>query len=266
MEEKASILIVDDNISLCRSLSLILGRKGYAVVTAKDGPEALTMVEEKPFDMIFMDIKMPIMNGVETYKRLRKIRPEAVVMMMTAYAVEALVQEALQEGAYGIIYKPLDIEKVVALIERARGTKQGALVLVVDDNQGTSSTLNNILARKGYKVRTARAGEEAIAMAQKRNYEIIFIGMKLPTINGLETYLAIKKVNPEAVAVMTTAHRHEMADLVEGALNNNAYTCLYKPFDVETVVRLVDDIWEKKQKAGQLDEEKAGREKEHPDC
>jgi len=250
MEEKASILIVDDNISLCRSLSLILRRKGYAVVTAKDGPEALTMVEEKPFDIIFMDIKMPLMNGVETYKRLKKIKPEAVVMMMTAYAVEDLVQEALQEGAYGIIYKPLDIEKIVTLIERTRGDKQGALVLVVDDDQGICSTLNNILTRKGYKVRTTHTGEEAIAMVQERDYDVIFIDMKLPTMNGLETYLAIKKVNPEAVAIMTTAYRHEMDDLVEGALNNNAYTCLYKPFDMETVVRLVDDIWERNQKAG----------------
>jgi len=121
--EKANILIVDDDDGLLKTLSFILKRKGYTVTTAKDGPEAIARVEEKPFDMIFMDIKMPLMDGVETYKRLKKIRPEAMVMMMTAYAVENLVQEALQEGAYGIIYKPLDIEKVIALIERARETK-----------------------------------------------------------------------------------------------------------------------------------------------
>ncbi len=55
------------------------------------------------------------LNGVETYKRINTIRPDAVVIMMMTYAVEDLVQEALQEGAYGMIYKPLDIEKVVTL-------------------------------------------------------------------------------------------------------------------------------------------------------
>jgi DNA-binding NtrC family response regulator len=120
MEKKASILIVDDDISLCKTMTLILGRKGYVVTTAQDGLEAIERVKERPFDMTFVDIKMPLMNGVETYRRIKKIRPEAVVMMMTAYAVEDLVQKALQEGAYGITYKPLDIERVVTLIERVR--------------------------------------------------------------------------------------------------------------------------------------------------
>jgi two-component system response regulator HydG len=123
MKERANILIVDDDIGLCKTMTLILGRKGYAVTTAQDGMEAIERVQERPFDITFMDIKMPLMSGVETYRRIKKIRPEAVVMMMTAYAVETLVQEALQEGAYGITYKPLDIERVIAIIEEARADK-----------------------------------------------------------------------------------------------------------------------------------------------
>ena len=248
--EKASILIVDDNISLCKTMSFALEHKGYAVTTAKDGPEAIARVEESPFDIIFMDIKMPLMDGVETYKRLKKVRPEAVVMMMTAYAVENLIQEALQEGAYGVIYKPLDIEKVIVLIERAREAKQGALILVVDDDPGICITLKNILSNQSYKVCTANTGEEAIARARKKDYDVIFIDMKLPTINGLETYLAIKETNPEAVAIMMTGYRQEVADLVEEALDNHAYACLYKPLDMEELLSLVDDIRERKQKAG----------------
>jgi len=248
--EKTGILIVDDDVSFSKSLSLVLGRKGYIVTTAKDGAEAIAKVQEKSFDVVFMDIKMPLMDGVETYKKLKKVRPEAMVVMMTAYAVEDLVQEALQEGAYGIIYKPLDIEKVIALIERAKEDKQGALILVVDDDPGTCTTLKNIFRHRGYGVCTVYTGEEAVAEARKKDYDIIFIDVKLPTINGLETYLAIKEVNPEAVAIMMTGYRQEVADLVEEALNNNAYTCLYKPFDMEELLRLVEEIEEKKQKTG----------------
>lgn len=248
MKEKASILIVDDNISLCKTMSFILGRKGYRVATAKDGPEAIAIAEERPFDMIFMDIKMPVMDGVETYKRIKKIRPGAVVIMMTAYAVENLVQEALEEGAYGIIYKPLDIEKVVAVIERATEAKKGALILVVDDDPATCITLRNVLTRRSYRVGVAATGEAAIAMAREKAYDIIFIDMRLPSINGLETYLAIKQINPEAVAVMMTAYRQEMTELVEEALKNDAYTCLYKPLDMESLLRLVDEICARKRK------------------
>ena len=125
-ECNANILIVDDNVSQCKTMSLILRRKGSAVATANDGWEAIETVQERPFDMIFMDIKMPLMNGVEAYRRIKEIRPGAVVMMMTAYAVEDLVQQALDEGAYGIVYKPLDIEEMLRLVEEIRGRKRKA--------------------------------------------------------------------------------------------------------------------------------------------
>ncbi len=249
MVDKPRILIVDDNISLCKTMSFILGRKGYAVTAARDGPEAVARIKESPFDMIFMDIKMLPMDGVETYKSIKKIRPEAVVMMMTAYALEGLVQEALQEGAYGIIYKPLDIEKVIAIIEKVREAKEGALILVVDDDPGTCITFRNILVRNGYQVSIAYTGEEAIALVQEDTYAIIFVDVRLPTINGLETYLAIKEVSPGAVVIMMTAYRQEATDLVEEALTNSAYTCLYKPLEMEGVLRLIEGIWERKLRA-----------------
>lgn len=250
MEEKGSILIVDNNVSLCKTMAMVLMRKGYTVVTARDGSEAIEKVDESSFDMIFMDIKMPLMDGVESLKRIKKTRPEAMVVMMTAYSVEELVQEALQEGAYGILYKPLDIEQVIALIESARHTEKGALVMVVDDDPGTRVTLKNILIRRGYEVGIACTGEEAIAKAQERVHDIIFIDVKLPTINGLETYLAIREVNPEAVAVMITGYCQEVADLVEEALQNNAYACIHKPLDMEDVLKLVDEVCERKRKGG----------------
>jgi DNA-binding NtrC family response regulator len=250
MKNKAesNILIVDDNIGQCKTMAFILERNGCAVTTADNGPGAISIVEKSPFDIVFMDIKMPIMNGVETYKEIKKIRPGTKVIMMTAYAVEDLVQEALQEGAYAIIYKPLDIEKMLELVKKANEAKQGGLILVVDDDPGTCTTLKNILVKKGYNVGIAYTGEEAITMVQKKTFDILFIDMKLPTLNGLETYLAIKKICPETVAVFMTAYRREVADLVEEAINNNAYTCLYKPLDMSEVLGLTSEILKKKQK------------------
>ncbi len=114
--DKKSVLVVDDNHNQTRTMTYILRRNGYDVTTAKDGVEAIEIIKEKSFNLIFMDIKMPQLNGVETFKRLKKIRHEAAVIMMTAYSVDDLVEEALQEGARGIMYKPLDMEKVGAII------------------------------------------------------------------------------------------------------------------------------------------------------
>jgi DNA-binding NtrC family response regulator len=246
VKRKPSILIVDDNISQTRTMNFILRRTGYDVDTAVNGPEAIEMVKDKPFEMIFMDIKMPLMNGVETYKKVKKIRPNAIVVMMTAYAVEDLVQEALEEGAAGIIYKPMDIDKVIDLIKESREIKKGAFILVVDDDPGTCVSLKNILTKKSFTVGIAHSGEEAINIVREKVYDVIFIDMKLPVMNGLETYLAIKEINPEAVAIMITAYHQEMEDLVETAINNDAYTCLYKPLDMAEVLKLIEGILERK--------------------
>lgn len=248
MTVKANILIVDDSVSLAKTMSFVLKHEGYAVATVKDGKEAIDRIRESAFDIVFMDIKMPVMSGVETYKEIKKIRPEAVVMMMTAYAVEDLVAEALEEGAYGIIYKPLGLEKVVAIIEEATQVKKSALILVVDDDSSTGATLRSILTKKGHTVCVVHSGEEAIAVAKRQAQDILFVDVKLPTINGLETYLAIKEVNPEAVAIMITGYRQEMADLVRQALANNAYTCLYKPLDMEELLGVVEKVLKRKQR------------------
>ena len=247
MGASGSIMIVDDNVNLCRTMSYILQRKGYDVTTASDGSEAIERAgEKKHFDMVFMDIKMPLMDGVETYKQIKKIIPGVTVVMMTAYAVEDMIQEALEEGAHGVIYKPVDIDKAIALIEGAKEQRMGALILVVDDDPATCTTFKNILQKRGYRVGTAQTGEEAIAMAQEDSYDVYFIDMKLPTINGLETHLAIRRIRPEAITIVITAYGQEMGERVNAVLQDSAYSCLYKPLDMPSVLELIEEVLERK--------------------
>jgi len=117
---KANILIVDDDAGLCKTTSFILQREGYAVTTAENGEEAIEKVQEEKFDMVLMDIKMPIMDGVEAYKRIKQIRPETKTIMMTGYAVDDLIQDALEEGAHSAIHKPLDMDQILNLLEKIR--------------------------------------------------------------------------------------------------------------------------------------------------
>ena len=127
MAERAHILVVDDNISLCKSMALVLEHNGYAVTVAIDGLEAMDRVRERHFDVTFMDIKMPVMDGVETYRRIKRIRPDPMVIMMTAYSVENLVDEALQEGAYSVLHKPMEMDKVLRMLGEILERKQQAL-------------------------------------------------------------------------------------------------------------------------------------------
>jgi two-component system response regulator HydG len=124
--------------------------------------------------------------------------------------------------------------------------EEKASILIVDDNISLCKSMSFILRRKGYAVATAKDGPEAIARARRKPYDIVFIDMKMPTVNGLETYLAIKENNAEVKAIMMTAYRQEMGDLVENALKNSAYTCLDKPLDMEEVFKIIEEILERK--------------------
>lgn len=247
MVRKSKILIIDDDISMSKTLAFVLKRKGYEVLIASGGLEALELVKQKSFDIIFLDIKMPDMNGIEVFKKIKLINSKVTVMLMTAYTVDDLIQEALREGAHGVIYKPLNIDKVQEIIKECVENKTAGLILVVDDDPSFNKTMKYILTKRNFKVGIAETGEKAITLTEKNNYDIIFIDMKLPMINGLETFLAIKKVKPKSIAIMITGFQHEMDALMEEALNESAYACLKKPLDMVSTLRLVDEIWKKKQ-------------------
>ena len=117
MTEEKRILIVDDNESLLKSMFLILTRKGYTVSTAGSGKEAVKKVKENGFNLIFLDIKMPDMNGVETFLKIKALKPKAAVVMMTAYSSDKLVKQALDEGAKEVIFKPLQMNSLFRLIK-----------------------------------------------------------------------------------------------------------------------------------------------------
>jgi len=172
-----------------------------------------------------------------------------VVMMMTAFSVEDMVKQALREGAYGIMYKPLDMAQVIEMVDKAHSAGEGALILIVDDDQSTCTTLKNVLAKMKYQVEIAATGEQAIAAAKRGDHDVLIIDLRLPTINGLETYLAIKEIRPQAVAIMMTAYRQEMSELVEQALQDSVYTCLYKPIDMDQLLDMISRIGEGKHKA-----------------
>lgn len=246
MAEKTRLLIVDDDPNFLSTLSKILTKKGYETIGADSGFKALEMVKEKTFDIVLMDIKMPVMDGVETYKKLKKIKAGMRVILMTAFTIEDMIKDAVKEGVYAVVRKPFDIEMIVNMIEKS---KNGALIAVVDDDPDIGKTMKSILERKGYSVNICLTGEECIALAEDRPQNIFFVDMKLPVLNGLEVYLKIRKINPDAVVVLMIAHRQEVDKLVSQAMENGAYSCLYKPFDMNEAIKVIDEVSKRKHKS-----------------
>jgi two-component system, NtrC family, response regulator HydG len=119
MKERAKILVVDDEESHRIMLRAVLKEEGYEVAEATDGAEAVKAVEQQPFDLILLDIRMTTMDGIEALAEVRKISPLVPVLIMTAYASVKTAVEALKAGAFEYLTKPLDTDELKILMEKA---------------------------------------------------------------------------------------------------------------------------------------------------
>ena len=116
---KTKILVVDDEAPHRQMLDAVLSVEGYEIHHAGDGQEAISMVEERFYDLILMDIRMSKVGGIEALKKIKKISPGIPIIIMTAYASVSTAVDALKSGAYDYLTKPLDIEELKILIEKA---------------------------------------------------------------------------------------------------------------------------------------------------
>jgi YesN/AraC family two-component response regulator len=124
---------------------MILKRRGYEVQTACDGVAAVEKFKEQNFDVTLMDIVMPEMNGVDAFKKIREIQPEASIILMTAYSDEELMQTAKEEGVQLIIQKPIRIDKLIEMINETVGNQP---ILIADDNTILKTLQSRQMVRK----------------------------------------------------------------------------------------------------------------------
>jgi excisionase family DNA binding protein len=116
-EKSFNVLVVDDEKEIGVLFQRLLGGS-QQVTVAHDGYEALQRAREKKFDLVFLDVRLPGMGGVQTLEELKRILPDAIVVMMSGYSVEEDIHRAMEMGAQDFIHKPLDDPDQIMTIEQ----------------------------------------------------------------------------------------------------------------------------------------------------
>jgi two-component system, NtrC family, response regulator PilR len=115
-----NILIVDDELSMCDFLTILLEKEGYSVKATTSVSEALKLLQEdEPVEMVISDIMMPEMDGIEFLRRIKTFDPNIVVIMITAYATTENAIEAMKLGAYDYVTKPFKVDEIRIIVAKA---------------------------------------------------------------------------------------------------------------------------------------------------
>ena len=197
MDEKACILIVDDDVAMSETLLDILEDKGFSVVIASDGLSAVAEAGSRHFDLALIDIMMPGMNGVETLREIKKADPATTTMIMTGHsALEGLVSDALKAGVDGVLYKPFEIDTIVEMIESKSVARTGPALIDLKKYKVQPEALRLIpegMARKHDVMPLRIEGDFlVVAMSEPQN---------LYTIDEIQSHVK-KRLRPLRAALM----------------------------------------------------------------
>ncbi len=173
MADKISILIVDDEDSVRDSLLNWFLEDGYEVEAAENAKKALQLLEEKNFNIILADIKMPGMDGLELHRRIRSLNRETIVIIMTAFASVETAVQALKDGAFDYVTKPFDPDDLSHLIRNA-----ASQIALKNENQALKervTTLEEVDDIIGHSEAIVRVLQHIESVAQS-NASVIITG------------------------------------------------------------------------------------------
>ena len=169
LEDRASILVVEDSAGLRENLVQALSMGGYEVESADNGLVALERVEKEPYDVVVTDIRMPEMDGLSLLDRVLEVRRDTAVILMTAFMTVESAVSSLKKGAYDYITKPFKIEQLLHTVQAALDKRKLKL-----ENERLTKQLQELNRQLEEKVRLRTEQLEVSQKQLERNYlEII---------------------------------------------------------------------------------------------
>jgi two-component system response regulator HydG len=243
MGETVKVLVVDDDRRMVKTICDILNAKGFAAASAFTGEDAVAMLREERPDCVLMDVRMPGIDGVEALRLMKQLVPDIPVVLMSAFATGEQAEEAKKQGAYGILTKPIDIQMLLSFLSILRKEE---CILVVDDDPLFCKTLKGILLSRNYQVETEGDPEKVLALMEQKYELVVLLDLKLGNADGLEVLKDIRKRYPSKPVVLITGYREDMASTVEKGMKIGAYSCFYKPLEVDNLITIIEEIRRKK--------------------
>ncbi len=241
---KFRILLVEDNRDNRNLAQRILEKAGYQVYLAENGLQAVQAKKKFHFDLILMDLQMPVMDGFEATQKIRELDRAANVertpiIALTAHAIKGYREKCLNYDMDDYLTKPLKKDKLLQAVEKWIDSRP--VVLVVDDSPDNRDLLKHFLKKDGrFKTIFASNGAEAVEIVKKRRISLIFMDVEMPVMNGCEATCAIRNL-PQGKAIPIIAlTAHQGKEHIQQCIQAGCDDFLSKPLRKKKIIQLLE--------------------------
>lgn len=255
-----TVLVVDDDARVRSVLVEHVTFSGFRVLEASNGREALDVLDREPVSLVFTDLRMPVMDGVELLRRARPRFPNTIFIVVSAYPDDLVALYQSDAFPITVIPKPFRAEQVRRALGLLRGSDGGtvpalpprasapasggraastdepflpATVLIVDDDAFHRATLGEMLTGQGHQVHEAADGSSALEAVAEQHFSHVFLAVHLPGLGGIELARLIREREPKAVTILMGDDQDDVLRVRQAGLN--AAMTLVKPLSAPHV-------------------------------
>lgn len=236
---RLKIFVVEDDVDFAEGLAETLEIEGHEVEIATSGEEAIARFIEKDFDLTFMDVKLPGINGVESFLEIRALKPEARVMMMTGYSLQHLLDEAMDGGALGVLKKPFDIKVAVDLVS---SVGNGRKILLIEDDIDYGALVKEMLEKNGHWVKHCTDGPNAIENCRDGGIDVVFLDLRLNGVTGLDVFKQIRAIDAALPVVVITAFAEEEFETIAKMQSMELTEIISKPVNPDKLLNYIKGL------------------------
>lgn len=239
------VLVIEDDTTARVQLARAIEKEGFKVQAAEDGRIGLELVKTFKPDIIFTDLKMPEIDGLEVVHTVTNMCPEIQVIIMTAFGETDNVISAIRGGVLDYIKKPIDLDRLILSLGRAREkiiTKRNVPVfptlLLAEDEAQIRERLARILEKENWNVVQAGNGKEAIELFKQQKIDIALLDIKMPEIDGLTALHEMRQLSHDFNAIVITGYGDESSAIQ--AMRDGAINFIKKPIDLDQMIVAVE--------------------------
>lgn len=256
MSQTVKVLVVDDDKKIRTLLLDTLSALGYKTIGARDGEEALALLEKQKPDVVISDIKMPKLSGLSLLRNIKDKDPKIPVLMITGYNFTYTKDQALDSGADGFLAKPFRISKIEELMQSVLGTggypgeeKPYKLkkILIVEDDEILRNMLSETLSSLDYFPIGVEDGQMALVQLKTQDFDLVISDIRMPKMDGITLLKNIKEMVSQLPVVLITGFSSTYP--AQKALQEGADGYLAKPFRIEKMDELLRDLLYEKERA-----------------